>query len=106
MDADNLKRRSVELDSLFAVPFAVSRFVWILFPAAYGFWISLTNNSLIGPSNFVGLSNYKTLLGDSQFWSSVRLTGEYMVWVVPVTLIVAFVGAYCISRVRRGGAPV
>jgi ABC-type sugar transport system permease subunit len=44
------------------------------------------------------------LFGNSQFWSSVRLTGEYMILVVPITLTVAFIGAYCISRVRRGGA--
>jgi ABC-type sugar transport system permease subunit len=89
---------------LFTLPFAAYIFVWICIPAGYGLWISLTNNSLIGPSKYVGLSNYSSLLKSSAFWSSVDLTGQYMAWVVPITLLVAFAGAYSISRVRRGGA--
>ena len=89
---------------LFTLPFATYILVWICIPAGYGLWISLTNNSLIGPSKYVGVSNYTSLLKSSAFWSSVDLTGQYMAWVVPITLVVAFVGAYSISRVRRGGA--
>ena len=89
---------------MFTLPFAAYILVWICIPAGYGLWISLTNNSLIGPSKYVGLSNYGSLLKSSAFWSSVDLTGQYMAWVVPVTLVVAFTGAYSISRVRRGGA--
>lgn len=85
-------------------PFAAYILVWICIPAGYGLWISLTNNTLIGPSRFVGVDNYTSLLKSSAFWSSVKLTAQYMAWVVPITLVVAFVGAYCISRVRRGGA--
>lgn len=89
---------------LFALPFAAYILVWICVPAAYGLWISLTNNTLIGPSRFIGLSNYRNLLKSSAFWSSLDLTAQYMLWVVPITLVVAFIGAYSISRVRRGSA--
>jgi ABC-type sugar transport system permease subunit len=86
------------------LPFAAYILVWICVPAAYGLWISLTNNTLIGPSRFIGLSNYRNLLKSSAFWSSLDLTAQYMLWVVPITLVVAFIGAYSISRVRRGSA--
>ncbi len=89
---------------LFSLPFAAYILVWVCIPAGYGLWISLTNNTLIGPSKFIGLANYANLLKSSAFWSSVRLTLQYMAWVVPITLLVAFAGAYCISRIRRGGA--
>jgi multiple sugar transport system permease protein len=89
---------------LFVLPFAAYVLVWICIPAGYGLWISLTNDSLLSAPSFVGLANYGALLGSSPFWASVRLTGEYMVWVVPITLVVSFVGAYSISRVKRGGA--
>ncbi len=45
-----------------------------IYPALYGFWLSFfSKHSFFPDQTFVGVDNYRYLLGDPQFWTSVRL---------------------------------
>jgi len=44
------------------------------YPLLYGLFQSVHNGSLISAGSFVGLDNYKTVLSEPRFWSSVWFT--------------------------------
>ena len=61
--------------------------IFIIVPALFGLYYSLTDWAGIGEANFIGLENYAELLGDTRFWISIRQTFVYAVIALP--LIVA-----------------
>lgn len=83
---------------------AVTYFImWIFVPAVYGLWLSLTNASFFGPSHFVGLSNFSSVLSSNAWWQSSLLTVFYILEVVPATLALAFLASYLINYLRLAG---
>ncbi|MXQ13119.1 ABC transporter permease subunit [Microvirga makkahensis] len=82
-----------------AVPllfYAVIRF-WPTFQA---FYLSATDWSLMRPAAFVGLENYKRLFADPLFWQVFRNTFMYLILGTPISLLISFVVAYYLDRVR------
>ncbi|GGH22144.1 sugar ABC transporter permease [Alsobacter metallidurans] len=82
-----------------AVPilfYALIRF----YPTGEAFYISTTNWNLLTKPGFVGLANFKRLLGDPVFWQVFRNTVLYLVIGTPVSLLLAFTIAYHLDRVR------
>ena len=79
----------------------------ILFYAVIRFWptldafrLSFTNWNLLRPPAFVGWANYERLLGDPLFWQVFRNTFLYLLIGTPVSLLLSFVIAYHLDRVR------
>ncbi|MBF9232641.1 carbohydrate ABC transporter permease [Microvirga alba] len=79
----------------------------IVFYGAIRFWptleafaLSFTNWNLLRPAAFVGLENYKRLLVDPLFWQVFRNTFLYLIIGTPVSLVISFVIAYYLDRVR------
>lgn len=57
------------------LPIAVALGAVSVFPIVNGLWLSLHNTSLVTQENdFVGVENYRTLIGDGQFWNAWRHT--------------------------------
>jgi multiple sugar transport system permease protein len=82
-----------------AVPivfYAVIRF-WPTFEA---FWLSFTDWNLLRRPAFVGFANYQRLLGDALFWQVFRNTFLYLIIGTPVSLLLSFLIAYHLDRVR------
>src|SRR5918999_1814713 len=53
-------------------PFFLVFAVFGIFPLLYTAYVSMTNRNLLNPSyEFVGLANYRELLGDDYFWNAV-----------------------------------
>jgi multiple sugar transport system permease protein len=69
-------------------------------PTLEAFWLSFTNWNLLRQPAFVGIENYKRLLGDALFWQVFRNTFLYLLIGTPVSLLLAFVIAYHLDRVR------
>ncbi|HEY8381507.1 MAG TPA: sugar ABC transporter permease [Microvirga sp.] len=76
--------------------YTVIRF-WPTFEA---FWLSFTNWNLLRPPAFIGFANYSRLAGDALFWQVFRNTFLYLLIGTPVSLLLAFVIAYHLDRVR------
>ncbi|MBH9552615.1 carbohydrate ABC transporter permease [Inhella gelatinilytica] len=63
----------------------------VLYPAAQALWLSFTDYNMIGPTHFVGLSNYARLGADPFFWASLRNSLLYLVVVVPLLVFLPIV---------------
>ncbi len=64
-------------------------------------WSGMTMNA-----TFVGLKNFKELLGDPLFRNSVANSVKYMVLSVPIQLILSLVIAYILTSIIKKGATV
>jgi len=81
-------------------PAVIILFLLTIWPLLYSIGISLTNFQLgqVGPVNFVGLTNFGTLIGDSIFTGSLLTTAEVLIVAIPLQLILGYVFA----RILRG----
>jgi ABC-type sugar transport system permease subunit len=65
---------------LLILPLLVPLALVSVYPIFNGVWLSLTNTSLVTQEDaFVGLANYKALLGDDSFWNAWWHTVEFTV---------------------------
>jgi multiple sugar transport system permease protein len=86
-----------------AIPLAF--YVGIRFyPAADAFLMSLTDWNIVGARRFIGFANYRRLAADPTFWTVMGNTFQYLAAGVTVSLLLAFVVAYYLDRVRAGHA--
>jgi alpha-1,4-digalacturonate transport system permease protein len=75
-------------------------FVW---PAVIGLVYSFTNYTGVGPFQFVGLSNYKNLFGDSTFYAALTRTLTYTVFMVPLNFVLSLLIAnLLVSKQAKG----
>jgi multiple sugar transport system permease protein len=71
-------RREAGIALLFLSPALLGFIVFFLWPTLRGFYLSLTEYSLLQPPEFIGLGNYQELAKDPQFWNSLKVTFEYV----------------------------
>jgi multiple sugar transport system permease protein len=73
-----------------------------LFPLGFGVYISLTNWPLIGAYHFIGLSNYVSLIHNTEFLQSIVFTLEYTGIVTVPIFVVGYALAVFVRSNRRG----
>ena len=96
-------RRSLCAWSFLAVPLAF--YVGVRFyPTADALLMSLTDWNIVGERRFVGLANYRRLATDPGFWTVMGNTVQYLAVGVSVSLVLAFLVAYHLDRIRFGHA--
>ena len=72
-------------------------------PFIYGIYLTLTDwNGVSSVKNFVGLSNFAAVMRDAQFWKSLLLTFKYVIAVVVLVNVIAFLLAYILTRGIKG----
>ncbi len=72
-----------------------------LLPLGMTVWMSFYHWPLLGRKRFIGLDNYRELIGDAQLWSSLGFTLLYTVLVTAAILAVAFPLALLVDRPLR-----
>lgn len=100
----------------YVLPALVILILFEFWPLIFGFVISLWQWD-IGPIEFVGTANYARMLGDGfitrdfkgdlvvgEVLNSLIVTSYYVVFTVPIALLVGFVVAYLLFRGTRGQA--
>jgi len=70
------------------------------YPTFQAFWLSLTNWDLLRPAKFIGLANYQKMFADPLFWKVFQNTFLYLIVGTPLSLLISFVIAYYLDRVR------
>ncbi|WP_188914285.1 carbohydrate ABC transporter permease [Salinarimonas ramus] len=70
------------------------------YPTLDAFWLSLTDWNLLRPARFIGLENYAELVSDPDFWQVFENTFAYLLIGTPTSIVIAFVIAYYLDRVR------
>ncbi|WP_445337723.1 carbohydrate ABC transporter permease [Bifidobacterium sp. ESL0200] len=88
---------------LFMGPFALVFVVVFVVPVLYAVWISLFQHRMVGGTVFVGLANYRRLMADGQFWSSVRRVVVFTVVQVPIMLCLSALMALALDSLRLHG---
>ena len=74
------------------------------FPLGYLIWSSFQTINLAMPflDGFAGLDNYMEMLGDAQYWHSLKLTGIYTVSSVFMQVVIGMGLALLVMQIPRG----
>lgn len=78
--------------------FVVVRF----YPTFDAFYISFTQWNIVEEKEFIGLENYIRLFSDPVFWQVLINTFEYLILGMPISLLLSFVIAYNLDKIRFG----
>ena len=73
--------------ALFLGPSLIGLAAFTLLPILSSLGLSFTNWDLLRPPNFVGVRNYVQLLGNAEFWRTLRNTVTFLVGYVPLVLV-------------------
>jgi multiple sugar transport system permease protein len=102
-------RRRTLTAYLFLAPFLVLFLTFVVAPAVFGLWISLTDWSPFRDvQHFIGLQNYINLFTpgtttSGDFWRSMGATGIFTLASVPFLVVVPLLIAVLLNRRIRGG---
>ncbi len=85
----------------FMLPFLVLLVLYHTWPVMFGTYLAFTKYNIISPAQFVGLDNFRELIGDKQFWSGVQNSLKYLI-VVPVIQLLSIAVAMLVNRPLKG----
>jgi multiple sugar transport system permease protein len=83
------ERRNLAVGLLFVSPWIVGFLAFLVYPIIYTLRISFTQYTGFGEPLWVGLGNYRDLLNDELFWTSLYNTLYYTALAVPIGVVVA-----------------
>jgi multiple sugar transport system permease protein len=84
---------------LFLLPSSLILLIFVVYPIAESFWMSLHNWSFFSSvQTFIGLQNYRTMVHDPRFWNALRVTAVYTVLVVPLQVGLGLALAVALQR--------
>jgi multiple sugar transport system permease protein len=86
----------------FVLPSVAFMGVFFLAPLALAAWVTLHDWPLFGETRYVGLENFRTLLEDEQFRSSLWFTTRYALLVTPPIFLLGFALALLVNQRLRG----
>jgi multiple sugar transport system permease protein len=93
------EKRALWAWAFLAVP--VVFYVTIRFyPTVEAFRASFTNWNIVGRMEYIGAANYVRLVHDPAFWKVIGNTFLYLGLGVPISMLLSFVIAYYLDRVR------
>lgn len=76
-------RRSTKLGYALVAPSLFGVVAFLLLPLLVVVWLSLYRWDLLSPLRFVGLANWRSVLGESDFYHSLGITALFVAMVVP-----------------------
>lgn len=85
---------------LFVAPAMLFFLVFSLYPTLNGFYLSLTEYTLLKPPVFVGFENYTKLAGNDQFQNGVKVTLWFLLgttvpkWILSLALAMLFLAPF------------
>ena len=86
--------------NLFIIPTIAFLIIFNVFPLLYSLWTSFTDfrASTSAPANWIGLENYRQLLGDPVVWGNFTITAKYVLISVTGQVVVGFGLAMLLNR--------
>lgn len=91
------------LFAMFAGPSMVAFSLFVIIPFFYGIYLTMTNwDGISQTKEFVGLLNYQITFTDPEFWSAIWLTIKYVLAVVVLVNVIAFLLAVLLTSGIRG----
>jgi multiple sugar transport system permease protein len=86
---------------IFLAPALLGFVIFYLVPAVRAFYLSFTDWNLLNDPEFVGLDNYRRLLGDELFWNALWVTAKYVAINISIQTVVAILMAVLMERLTR-----
>jgi multiple sugar transport system permease protein len=88
---------------MFLLPWLVGFFGLTLGPTLASLYLSFTSFDLLTPAQWIGFGNYDYMFNnDPRFWQALKVTFTYVIWSVPLKLIVALALAMLLDKGIRG----
>ncbi len=94
---NRLGRRRTVSAYMFLLPFLAAYLIFRFVMLIWGFWISFNSWKITDDMTFVGLDNYKYLIQDSYFISSMGHTLMFVIISTPIFMALSFLIAYLIE---------
>ena len=103
-----LARREAGWGLLFVSPWIIGFLAFTLIPIAASLVLTFTNYTLTqsASAHFVGLENYRTLIADSQVWSSLLVTIRFGAIALPVGMLLPLALALLMNNKYLIGKPL
>ncbi|GIG88584.1 carbohydrate ABC transporter permease [Plantactinospora endophytica] len=99
------RRRNSRLVAIaFVLPALALNLLVIGGPTVSSIGYSFTDWNGITTPEFVGLENWRRLVGDEAFWNAIGNNFVYLLIFLTVPMAMGLVGAFMLSRIRRGAA--
>jgi ABC-type sugar transport system permease subunit len=76
--------------------------MFLLVPLGWVFWFSLRSGGVLGPIEYVGLSNWKEAFVDPLALRSLRNSAVYAAIIIPGALILGMIVALFLRNIRKG----
>ncbi|MFZ0214826.1 MAG: sugar ABC transporter permease [Candidatus Dormiibacterota bacterium] len=87
---------------LFILPNYLGVLLFLAFPVVFALCLSLLQWNGVTAPTWVGLGNFRALLGDVVFWLSLRNTAVYTVLTVPLGIVLSLAVASLLNQRVRG----
>jgi len=93
--------RRTAIGFAFMAPLLIVNITVIAVPGTLSLWYSFTDWTGLGSAHFVGLANYRHLLGDQEFRNALQHNLLWTAYFLTVPIGMGLFGAFLLSRVRR-----
>ncbi|WP_232667307.1 carbohydrate ABC transporter permease [Pseudonocardia sp. TRM90224] len=93
-----MRRRERRAAFLFLLPDSLGLLVFVALPMVLAIVLGFFSLDGFGHLSFIGVDNYLRMVGDPQFWLSLRITAIYVVVVVPVMFVVSLALALLVKQ--------
>ena len=93
---------SKSIGILYLAPITMFVAIFTAFPLSQMVWMSFHNWSLIEPAKWVGVANFAKVYNDRQFWTSLRFTLKYTLYIMPILMV----GGYLIALLVAQNTPL
>ena len=79
-------------------PYILHVIVFVLFPVGFSVFLTFHEWNIIGPMEYVGMTNYEKLLQDSYFLKSIRNTLVFLAIHIPLQILIALTLAVILNQ--------
>ncbi len=98
-----LARRRARAGAVFIAPNLAAVLVFLLFPLGFSLYLSFHSWDLFSPPRFVGVDNYRRLLGsDPLFYIALRNTAVFTLLTLLPTVVISLAVAGLLNRKLKG----
>ena len=87
---------------IFIAPVTLGLLIFYIWPFIQNFWFSFNDVNKFNVTHFIGLDNYKQLIGDAEVWTTFGNTLKYVVFTVPIGLFLSICIAALLNAKIRG----
>ena len=99
----NVKLRNTLIAWCFMAPAMAILLVFVFYPIVYSIPLAFTDYSVFGETAFTGLTNFKRLIADPDFWLAVKNSCVFVL-MVPILQVLSIALALLVNRKLRGTA--